>query len=80
MNDLAGQFVCCDIGIREALTLFGDFAYVDGLFRAVLYAAQTADAVGAEFGFSVFKQDVIPGADPLAGTAADARVIGCEFL
>ena len=80
MDDLLREIRGRDRGVRETLALLGDFADVDGLLRAELHAAQAADAVFAEAGLSADKLDVVARADPYAGAAADAIIIGLEVL
>ena len=80
VNDLFCQFIGRNIGIRKALTLFGDPADVDGFFRTVLHTAQAADAIGSKGRTPIQQRNVPHGADPNTGTAADTSVVDLEFF
>ena len=80
VDDLLRQFFRLHVFVREALPILGDFADIDRLLRAVLHAAQAADAVSAENGLVLPQLDVAAGTYPGAGAAGDAVVVDPELF
>ena len=72
------------LGVVVALPVHGDAAHVDGLFGAVLQAAEALDTVCPEAGLSALQADIPSGAELCALSAADAvlghtELLGLEF-
>ena len=80
MDKLFCQIHALHAGGWEALALGREPANIDGLFRAKLHTAQTANAVGAEGRPSILQHDVAARTDSGAGAAANTGVIDPELL